>query len=131
MSEDKDNVHHLSERRVPENREDLALLHFLKPMGIRAQVAKEGDEIVTRWPADDNKYLIFRLQGAEQIRQELRSRTDVEGFLRLASAGGKIVSTACMDQLEIAVARDQDRLLVLSDGYGFVWVPPTVGTEKE
>lgn len=75
MEDRSDNERHISERRVPENREDLALLNFLKPLGMRASASKSADHIQATWPVDDNKFLIFRLQEAERLDHELRVRT--------------------------------------------------------
>jgi len=60
-------------------------------------------KIVLEWKAE-----------AERLRSFL---------LRTATAGGSIVSSAAMTSTQIAIARSADRMLVTSDGYGFVYVP--------
>lgn len=76
MSDNQENnVHGLADRRVPENREDLALGWILKPLGMRVSASKVDGEIRAAWPVDDNKFLIFRLQEAERLDYELRVRT--------------------------------------------------------
>lgn len=55
-----------------------------------------------------------------------RRRVGTEKFLRrLSEGGGSIVSTASLTHEQIAEARSDDRLLVLADGLGFVYVEAT------
>lgn len=53
-----------------------------------------------------------------------RERDEAWAFLRRAAmGGGSIVSSAAMTAQQIAIARAADRMLVMPDGYGFVYVP--------
>ena len=53
-----------------------------------------------------------------------RERDEALAFLRrTAITGGSIVSSAAMTPTQIAVAMAADRMLVMSDGCGFVYVP--------
>lgn len=47
-----------------------------------------------------------------------------ELLAKLAWRGGKVISTAELSALEIAVARAEGRMYVDSANLGFVWVPP-------
>ena len=60
----------------------------------------------------------------ERNRELVRERDEARAFLRrTAMTGGSIVSSAAMTATQIAIARAADRMLVMPDGYGFVYVP--------
>ncbi len=60
----------------------------------------------------------------ERNRELVRERDEARAFLRrTAMTGGSIVSSAAMTATQIAIARAADRVLVMPDGYGFVYVP--------
>lgn len=82
---------------------------------------EKSKDIIPQWVTESALKQRLTAAGVETTMSE---ENQIESFLRRVSMGGRIVSTACMDQLEIAVARDQGRILVLPDGCGFVWVPP-------
>jgi len=55
-----------------------------------------------------------------------------EDLLRqLAEKGGYIVSTAALSQMEIAFASAEERMVVLSDGLGFVRRPAGAAAPRE
>jgi hypothetical protein len=66
-------------------------------------VDREAVEIALEWKSE-----------IERLRSFLR---------RTATAGGTIVSSATMTPTQIAIARAANRMLVMPDGYGFVYVP--------
>jgi len=60
----------------------------------------------------------------ERNRELVRQRDEAWAFLRrTAIAGGSIVSSAAMTSQQLAIARAAGRMLVMPDGYGFVYVP--------
>ncbi len=61
--------------------------------------------------------------GERALRATESETQRVEPFLRRLEQGGTIVSTAALTPEEIALARTSDRLLVLADGLGFVYLP--------
>lgn len=61
--------------------------------------------------------------GERALRAAESETQRVEPFLRRLEHGGTIVSTAALTPEEIALARTSDRLLVLADGLGFVYLP--------
>lgn len=80
-----------------------------------AEKAKNVDE----WKAA-NGYDDLLAAYAEAARELEEARA----FLRrTAMEGGSIVSSAAMTPTQIAIARAADRMLVMPDGYGFVYIP--------
>lgn len=79
----------------------------------------EKNRIVDEWKAA-NGYDDLLAAYAKSARDLEEARA----FLRqTAMAGGSIVSSASMTPRQIAIARAADRMLVMPDGYGFVYVP--------
>jgi len=65
----------------------------------------------------------------ELVTNLVRERDEALAFLRrTATTGGSIVSSAAMTPTQIAVADAADRMLVMSDGCGFVYVPESKDT---
>lgn len=64
--------------------------------------------------------------GERALRAAESETQRVEPFLRRLEHGGTIVSTADLTPEEVALARAADRLLVLADGLGFVYLPGPV-----
>ena len=64
----------------------------------------------------------YRLSVDETL-QASAERDEALAFLRRTAMGGSIVSSAAMTPTQIAIARAGDRMLVMSDGCGFVYVP--------
>lgn len=79
----------------------------------------EKNRIVDEWKAA-NGYDDLLAAYANSARDLEEARA----FLRrTAMTGGSIVSSAAMTATQIAIARAADRMLVMPDGYGFVYVP--------
>lgn len=61
---------------------------------------------------------------AVKIALEWKSEAErLRSFLRRTATGGSIVSSSAMTPTQIAIARAADRMLVMPDGLGFVYVP--------
>lgn len=94
----------------------------LDPELLRMQViAGLGMENVTRDGLDLEVEVVESPEGPPEL---VRERDEARAFLRrIAMTGGSIVSSASMTAQEIAIARAGNRMFVMPDGYGFVYVP--------
>lgn len=72
--------------------------------------------------------LLQKVINGELVLKKPRRLRSAAKFLRRVAAGGSIVSTAALSPEQIEEAREAGRLLVLSDGLGFAYLPDTPTT---
>lgn len=97
---------------------------------LRAELAELRDEhIVALEVLADVARLLGRPnmrveEVVDALRVAIRERDESQAFFRrTAMTGGSIVSSVAMTETQIAIARAADRMIVTTDGYGFVYVP--------
>lgn len=103
----------------------------MESRAILAEVERERDAYRKAKQENDERFMNERdTARAERdaARAEVRVMTD---FIHRAAFGGSIVSTDKLSSVEIAVARANDRMLVIEGGFGFVHLSDGLAAERD